>query len=108
MEPGEQPLKTNIGRITKYLTKGITRMGYDIYISFSRHSKSRYLEVHTRKRVYIIRVSDHPLYLWWRYDYDIYTERPRRGAKNYMEFLGLFRERVKADNLKDREIKSNE
>jgi hypothetical protein len=44
-----------------------------------------------------VRISDHPLYIQGRYDYDIYTDRPRRGAKNYVAFLELFRERIKAD-----------
>jgi hypothetical protein len=93
----QQPIKTNIRRITNYLIKAITGMGFDIWISFSKHSKSRYLEVYTGLRMYIVRISDHPLYIQGRYDYDIYTNRPRRGAKDYVAFLELFRERIKAD-----------
>jgi hypothetical protein len=91
----QQPLKTNIRRITNHLIKAITGMGFDIFIAFSRHSVSRYLEVYTGLRVYIVRISDHPLYIQGRYDYDIYTDRPRRGAKDYIAFLELFSERVR-------------
>jgi hypothetical protein len=98
----QQPLKTNIRRITNHLIKAITGMGFDICIAFSRHSVSRYLEVHTGLRVYIVRISDHPLYMQGRYDYDVYTDRPRKGAKNYVAFLELFRERIKADMRNNR------
>jgi hypothetical protein len=98
----QQPLKINIRRITNHLIKAITGMGFDIWITFSRHSQSRYLEVYTGLRMYIVRISDHPLYIQGRYDYDIYTDRPRRGAKNYVAFLELFRERIRADMRKNR------
>jgi hypothetical protein len=99
----QQTLKTNIRRITNCLIKAITGMGFDICIAFSRHSMSRYLEVDTGLRVYIVRISDHPLFIPGRYDYDVYTDRPRRGAKNYAGFMELFRKRIKADMLNNRE-----
>jgi hypothetical protein len=99
----QQTLKTDIRRITNHLIKAITGMGFDIYIAFSKHSVSRYLEVYTGLRIYIVRISDHPLYIQGRHDYDIYTDRPRRGANDYAAFLELFRKRVKADMLKNRE-----
>ncbi|GHV91198.1 hypothetical protein AGMMS50268_17010 [Spirochaetia bacterium] len=71
-------------------------MGLDVWVSFSKYSKSRYLEVWTRGRRYIIRISDH-LLSKGRFDYDIYTDRRRYGANNYMEFLNMFREQMKDD-----------
>lgn len=89
-------LKNNIRKITGTITRTITAMGFDIWISFSKHSKSRYLEVHTGPKIYVVRISDHPLFTG-RFDYDVYTERRRYGANNYVEFLNMFRERIKAD-----------
>jgi hypothetical protein len=92
----QPPLKTNIRKITGTITGTITAMGFDIWVSFSKHSKSRYLEVHTRPKIYVIRISDHPLFKG-HFDYDVYTDRRRYGASNYVEFLNLFREQIKAD-----------
>jgi hypothetical protein len=94
-------LKTNIRKITAHIIGAITGMGLDVWVSFSKHSKSRYLEVWSRGRLYIIRISDHPLFKG-RFDYDVYTDRRRYGANNYVEFLNLFREQIKADKSGNR------
>jgi hypothetical protein len=93
-----QPLKMNIRRITTFIIDKITDMGFNVWIGFSKHSRSRYLDIHTGLRVYVVRISDHPLKKSrGRYDYDIYTDRPRRGAKSYTAFLESFGEQIKAD-----------
>lgn len=89
-------LKTNIRKITAHVIEAIAGMGLDVWVSFSKYSKSRYLEVWMQGRQHIIRISDHPLSKG-RFDYDIYTDRPRYGASNYVEFLNMFREQIKAD-----------
>jgi hypothetical protein len=95
-DPLQPLLKTSIRSITRHLIGVITRMGFDVWISFSKYSKSRYLEVWTRGRRYVIRISDHPLFKG-RFDYDVYTDRRRFGASNYMEFLNSFKKQLKAD-----------
>jgi hypothetical protein len=92
-----EKLQTNIYKITKYIIKAIKDMRLYYRYIHSKHSKSRYLEVYTGIRMYKIRISDHPLHLRWRYDYDVYTKYPRKDANNYEEFIRLFRKRVKAD-----------
>jgi hypothetical protein len=90
-----QALRTNIKRITRYFTDKITGWGFDVYITMSRSSKSRYLEFNVgRRRGFIIRISDHPTCRYWKYDYDVYTNRPRRAAVNYVELIKLLEQRL--------------
>jgi hypothetical protein len=95
MEQQGQALRTNIKRITQYITEKITDMGFDIYVTFSHTSKSRYLEFQVGTwRGFIIRISDHPSFRQWKYDYDVYTHRPRWGAINYMVLIQLIERRL--------------
>jgi hypothetical protein len=90
-EPERRPrlLKTNIVRITKHVTKRITEIGLDVFVTYSATSKSRYLRVPIRKNNIIVRISDHPMERWsrWKYQFDIHTERRRRGSVDYIEFI---------------------
>jgi hypothetical protein len=90
-----QALRTNIRRITRYITGKITGWGFDVYITLSRTSRSRYLEFTAGKwRSFTIRVSDHPTGRYWKYDYDVYTDRPRRGAIDYLTLIGRMEKRL--------------
>lgn len=91
-----KPQKTSIRRITDYLIGRITEMGLDVIVSFSRYSKSRYLEVNMGRHGYVIRISDHPLRSG-RFDFDVFTDRPRRGADHYLTFMDRFKKAVKKD-----------
>lgn len=92
------PLRTNIRRITRYLADRITGMGIDIYITYSHTSKSRYLEFRVGKwRSFIIRISDHPSSRHWKYDYDVYTSKPRWGAMNYMDLIHSLKKLIKVN-----------
>jgi hypothetical protein len=42
----------------------------------------------------IIRISDHPSFRYWKYDYDVYTRIPRKGAINYIKFLSILERRI--------------
>jgi hypothetical protein len=91
-------IRTNIRRITKAITQKITGWGYDVYISYSGRTKSRYFEFKLRDRRRIkIRLSDHPSKRRWRYDYDVYTEEPRKHAMNYEELLKVLEVRTKLE-----------
>jgi hypothetical protein len=93
-QPG-QTLRTNIKRITKYITDKITGWGFDVYISPSRTTRSRYLEFSIGNRQsFIIRISDHPTGKYWKYDYDVYTNQPRRDAINYLTLINIFEQRL--------------
>ena len=90
-------LKTNINKITQHLTKRIAEIGYDVYISYSQKSRSRYLEIIlSEKRKVIARISDHPAERAnrWRYKFDIFTSARRRGSVDYIEFLDAFKQVV--------------
>lgn len=87
---------TSIRGVTNQIISQITGMGLDVVVSFSRHSKSRYLEVHTARRRYIIRISDHPLKSG-KFDFDVFTDRPRYGADHYSALLDRIRKAVKKD-----------
>jgi len=98
-EPEQRPriLKTNIAKITKYVSDIIIEFGYDVFISFSNKSSSRYLEVRfSKERKIVIRIADHPADKKnrWRYKFDIRTSEPRKGSVDYIEFLDAFKQIV--------------
>jgi hypothetical protein len=89
-EPRPRVLKTNIKNIAKYITQRINDLGFDVYISCSSKSKSRYLEFYLRKGYKkIVRISDHPASRdnRWKYAFDIHTTQRRHGSIDYIEFL---------------------
>lgn len=91
-------VKTNIESITKSLTRRITALGYDIYISFSGVSKSRYLEIMlTRTSKIFVRISDHAAEKSKRRlcTFDVYTDVKRPGAVDYNLFFKTFRNIVR-------------
>jgi hypothetical protein len=93
-EPRPRVLKTNINNITKYVSQRITGFGFNVYLSYSNKSKSRYLEiVLTESRKMIVRISDHPADKAnrWRYKFDIHTISRRRGSVDYIDFLDAFK-----------------
>ncbi|MDR0474537.1 MAG: hypothetical protein LBH43_12795 [Treponema sp.] len=89
--------KTTIKGITNHVVSKITDMGFNVYISFScrRYSKSRYLGVCVGDVKYIIRISDHPLPRRKKYNFDIFTDKPRLGAVHYKTFEDMFARIVK-------------
>jgi hypothetical protein len=90
-----QALRTNIKRITRYITDKITGWGFNVYVTPSRTSRSRYLEFGIGNRQsFIIRISDHPTSRYWKYDYDVYTNRPRRDAINYLVIINILERRL--------------
>jgi hypothetical protein len=90
-----QALRTNIKRITRYITDKITGWGFNVYVTLSRTSRSRYLEFSAEERQsFIIRISDHPTVWRWKYDYDVYTNRPRRNAINYLALINMLEQRL--------------
>jgi len=98
-QPEKRPrvLKTNIAKITKYVSDRIVALGYDVYISISNKSSSRYLEIKlSNERKIIVRIADHPADKAnrWRYKFDIRTLEPRKGSVDYIEFLDAFKQIV--------------
>jgi len=98
-EPESRPriLKTNIAKITKYVSDRIIEYGYDVFISFSNKSSSRYLEVRfSKERKIVIRIADHPADKAnrWRCQFDIHTSEPRKDSVDYIEFLDAFKQIV--------------
>lgn len=90
LEPRPRIMKTNINKITRHVSKRITEIGYDVFISYSNKSQSRYLEIMVSEaHKIVIRISDHPAEKKnrWRYRFDIYTNAFRPGAINYIEFF---------------------
>ena len=96
-EPKPRIYKTNIKKIAQYVSKRVNDFGYNVYISFSNKSHSRYLEVTPHKnRKIVVRISDHPAEKTnrWRYNFDIHTTEPRPGSLDYIEFLDTFKQVV--------------
>ena len=94
-EPRPKVLKTNIKKITQHVSKRIAAMGYDVYISHSNKSKSRYLEIKlTEVRKIMVRISDHHADKLnrWRYKFDIRVTAARPGSVDYIEFLDAFKQ----------------
>jgi hypothetical protein len=90
-----QILRTNIRHITRYVTDKIAGWGFDVYITMSHTSRSRYLEFAAgKRRNYTIRISDHPTGRHWKFDYDVYTDRPRYGAIDYLTLINLIEKRL--------------
>jgi hypothetical protein len=94
----DRQIRTNIRRIAKAITRKITGRGFDVCISYSGRTKSRYFEFKLRDNRRIkIRPSDHPSRRWWKYDYDVYTETSREHAINYEELLKVLEVRTKLE-----------
>jgi len=92
-EPRPRVLKTNIAKISQFLSRRITQLGYNVYISFSNKSNSRYLEVKLSKdRKLVARIADHHNNTRDLYNFDIYTNERRNGAVDYIEFLDAFKQ----------------
>ena len=92
---GSQTLRTNIKQITRYVSRKIAEWRFDVYITLSHTSRSRYLEFTVGKwRSFIVRISDHPTVRYREYDYDVYTDRPRRGAIDYLTLINLIEKRL--------------
>jgi hypothetical protein len=91
----DQTLRSNIKQITRYITDKITGWGFNIYVTLSHTSRSRYLEFYVGKRQsFIIRISDHPAGRNWKYDFDIYTNQSRRSAINYLDLIDILERRL--------------
>jgi hypothetical protein len=81
-------IRLNLRRATKQLINAISGWGYDVYVSYSGRTKSRYLQFKVSKNEFIkIRLSDHPSKRQWRYAYDVYTERQRKNALTVKEAI---------------------
>ena len=96
-EPRPRRLKTSINKIAQYIMKRIVEIGYSVFISRSKKSKSLYLDVIlSDQRSFIVRVSDHASEKTnrWRHKYDIHTTERRRGSMDYIEFLDTFKQIV--------------
>ena len=93
-EPRPRLMKTNISKIMKYVSDRIASLGYNVYISFSKKSSSRYLGVRlSKERKIIIRIADHPAERR-HFKFDIHTSEPRPGSVDYLEFLDIFKQIV--------------
>jgi hypothetical protein len=104
-EPRPRMLKTHISKITKYVAARIAKIGFDVFISYSHKSKSRYLEIILAEgRKMIVRISDHPADRAnrWRYKFDIHTEAQRCGSVDYIEFLDAFKQIIGSNTTRDR------
>jgi len=96
-EPRPTRIKTNINKITQYVAKRVTALGYNVYVSYSNKSRSRYLEiVLSREEKVIVRISDHVADKKnrWRFRFDIHTTERRRWSVDYIEFLDAFKQIV--------------
>jgi hypothetical protein len=95
--PGKtMALSESLKAVYRILSQKITSWGFNIYVTDSHKTRSRYLDVPLPGgRKIIIRLSDHPSKTQWRYDYDIYTGEPRRNALNYIELTAILEKRIK-------------
>jgi len=100
-EPRPRVLLTNINKITQYVIKRITTYSYDVFISYSKKSKSRYLEIKlSEERKIIVRISDHIADRANRWhQFDIHTSELRSGSVDYLEFLDAFKQIVGGKRL---------
>jgi hypothetical protein len=91
----DRQTRTNIRRTARAITQKITGWGFDVYISYSHSTKSRYFKFKLRDRRRIeIRLSDHPSVRRWKYDYDVYTDQPRQDAIDYLTLISLIENRL--------------
>jgi len=96
-EPRPRVLRTNINKITMYVARRIVAMGYNVYISYSSKSESRYLRIKlSDERKIVARISDHMADRAnrWQYKFDIHASTPRPGSVDYIEFLDAFKQIV--------------
>ena len=94
IEPRPRVLKTNINKVTQHVAKRIAEFGYNVFISYSNKSESRYLEIEfSENNRVIVRISDHPADKTnWKFKFDIHVLNNRRGSIDYIEFLNSFRQ----------------
>jgi hypothetical protein len=103
-EPRPKVMKTNIQKIAKLVSRRITEYGYNVFVSLSRKSESRYLEVRLSKtRKITIRISDHPADKLNKFEFDIHTLTRRKGSLDYLEMLDAFKQIVR-EKRRDAEI----
>jgi hypothetical protein len=99
-EPRPKVMKTNIQKIAKHVARRITEYGYNVFVSLSRKSESRYLEVRLSKtRKITIRISDHPADKSNKFEFDIHTIIKRKGSLDYLEMLDAFKQIVSEKSL---------
>jgi hypothetical protein len=86
---GREKKKTSnhIRRLHKAITSQIMNWGFDVWISYAKKTKSRYFEFYVGRHKIYIRLSDHISFRSWKFDYDIWVDKPRRGAFSYEEWL---------------------
>jgi hypothetical protein len=84
--PRIPPLSPELKRIYRIVTRKIFTWGYNIYVTDSLQTRSRYLKVLGKKKI-IIRLSDHPSRKPWGYDFDVYTGNPRRNAITHEQLI---------------------
>ena len=91
--PRIPPLSDNLKRIYRILSQKIMSWGYNIYVSDSVRTRSRYLIVTTRQGLLKIRLSDHYPKRSSDIDYDVYTGQPRKKALEYRELIAILEKR---------------
>jgi len=104
-------IKTNINKITQYVAKRVTGLGYNVYVSYSNKSRSRYLEIVLSKdEKVIVRISDHVADKKnrWQFRFDIHTTEKRRWSVDYIEFIDAFKQIVGYKRQEAESINSGE
>lgn len=93
--PRIPPLSDNLKKIYRVLSKSIVSWGFDVYVTDSVRTRSRYMTIKTGHGVVKIRLSDHPPGRFCNVDYDVYTGKPRRKALDYKELMAMLEKRLK-------------
>ena len=95
-----------IRALHKAVIKKIMGMGYDVWISYAKKTRSRYYEFFVCGHSIKIRLSDHESWKAREFDYDIYVSEPRKNAFGYAEWVKDVEGKIQAIRSQDNERKN--
>ena len=85
-----------IRKLQKAVLRRITGWGFNVWVSYSKRTRSRYLEFRIARHEVRIRLSDHTSRKIQSFDYDIWVNSPRPNAFSYWEWVNDMEGRIKA------------
>jgi len=97
-----------IRKLQKAVLRRITGWGFNVWVSYSKRTRSRYLEFRIARHEVRIRLSDHISRKIQSFDYDIWVNSPRPNAFSYREWVKDMEGRIKAIKWQEDAIKNSQ
>jgi hypothetical protein len=104
---GKTRTSSHIRWLQKDVISRISEWGFDVWVSYARKTKSRYLEFFVARHKIRIRLSDHVSYTIREFDYDIWVDKPRLGACSYKEWVKDMEGKIAAIREQENAVKNS-